>query len=256
MAWRCSGASQAELISNLARADLLSTPRVIEAFKQVDRAYYVQDKSAAYQDSPSYIGYGATISAPHMHAHAIENLEPFLKPGANVLDVGCGSGFLLPIFRSLVSPSTSSSSPSPPNLILGIDHLPTLVSLARSNLQADPAAAPYRMQEGESAFKPGSGTRNVQVICADGRKGSPEEYTPEEGWQVIHVGAAAPTLPRALVSQLASPGRMFIPVGTTGQVILQVDKDEKGRVTQRELFGVNYVPLTDGEMQWREGESP
>lgn len=67
----------------------------------------------------------------------------------------------------------------------------------------------------------------------------------EGPYDVIHVGAAAPTLPEPLVEQLASPGRMFIPVGTDIQSILQVDKDEKGNVTKTKLFGVMYVPLTD-----------
>jgi protein-L-isoaspartate(D-aspartate) O-methyltransferase len=78
MAWRCSGASNSELINNLARAGLLSTPRcahclsphfgslaelflavdrVIEAFRKVDRAYYLSSRGDVYQDSPSYIGF-------------------------------------------------------------------------------------------------------------------------------------------------------------------------------------------------------
>lgn len=57
-------------------------------------------------------------------------------------------------------------------------------------------------------------------------------------YDAIHVGAAAPTLPGPLVDQLASPGRMFIPVGTDSQVILQVDKDEQGNVTKKELMDV------------------
>lgn len=36
-------------------------------------------------------------------------------------------------------------------------------------------------------------------------------------YQVIHVGAAAPSIPDALVDQLAAPGRMFIPVGVVEQ---------------------------------------
>lgn len=56
MAWRCSGSTNAELVDNLVRGSLLQTPRVIEAFKRVDRRFYVQDKYEAYQDSPSYIG--------------------------------------------------------------------------------------------------------------------------------------------------------------------------------------------------------
>lgn len=86
-------------------------------------------------------------------------------------------------------------------------------------------------------------------------------------YDAIHVGAAAPTLPDALVDQLKSPGRMFIPVGTMNQAILQVDKDANGQVTQKELFDVmvripfisfltaiqtldaQYVPLTDRKTQ-------
>jgi protein-L-isoaspartate(D-aspartate) O-methyltransferase len=40
------------------------------------------------------IGYNATISAPHMHAHALENLQPLIpESGGAILDVGSGSGY-------------------------------------------------------------------------------------------------------------------------------------------------------------------
>lgn len=58
-------------------------------------------------------------------------------------------------------------------------------------------------------------------------------------YDAIHVGAAAPTMPAALVEQLACPGRMFIPVGTHSQYIFQVDKDAEGEVTQKEVMGVS-----------------
>jgi protein-L-isoaspartate O-methyltransferase len=57
-------------------------------------------------------------------------------------------------------------------------------------------------------------------------------------YDVIHVGAAAPTLPPALVEQLARPGRMFIPVGDFFQHILEVDKDADGNVTERKVMDV------------------
>jgi protein-L-isoaspartate(D-aspartate) O-methyltransferase len=41
---------------------------------------------------------------------------------------------------------------------------------------------------------------------------------------------------------------MFIPVDDEkgwGQHIYVVDKDEKGDVTKKKLYGVSYVPLTD-----------
>ncbi len=89
-------------------------------------------------------------------------------------------------------------------------------------------------------------------------------------YDAIHVGAAAPTIPEALVEQLASPGRMFIPVGTHTQHIYHVDKDEHGKVTKKEIMGVsvsgtillNLSPLRKPAISmfplqiWRHKETP
>lgn len=55
---------------------------------ETDRALYCKNNS--YQDSPQPIGYGVTISAPHMHAAALQHLSSRLKPGCRAL-VRCGS---------------------------------------------------------------------------------------------------------------------------------------------------------------------
>ncbi|KAH9924834.1 Pcmt1-prov protein [Amylocystis lapponica] len=168
-----------------------------QAMSKVDRANYVYNKASAYEDLPQPIGHGATISAPHMHAHTVENLLPLLCPGARVLDIGSGSGYLVADGAGTV---------------VGIEHVPELVDW---------------------------------MVAGDGRKGYPDAGP----YDVIHVGAAAPTMPAELVEQLACPGRMFIPVGTVAAAIVQVDKDADGNVTQQELFDVMYVPLTDRKPQ-------
>ncbi|GAA5797384.1 hypothetical protein HPULCUR_002768 [Helicostylum pulchrum] len=62
----------------------------------------------SYEDSPQTLGYGATISAPHMHGYALENLEPFLRPGMKALDVGSGSGYLSACMAEMVGETEKS----------------------------------------------------------------------------------------------------------------------------------------------------
>jgi len=239
MAWRSHGESNADLIENLRINGLITVPVVAEAMKKVDRANYVLDKWSAYRDSPQSINYGATISAPHMHAHATENLLRFLQPGMKVLDVGSGSGYTCAVFHHLVSPDDPTK---PKGKVVGIDHIKQLVDFSIQNLKRD----------GVNVKEPDA---RVEMVCGDGRKGYPSEAP----FNAIHVGAAAPTIPQELIEQLASPGRMFIPVDDEadasrffggGQSIWQVDKDEHGEVTKKRLFGVSYVPLTDADKQW------
>ncbi|SPO23845.1 probable l-isoaspartyl protein carboxyl methyltransferase [Ustilago trichophora] len=255
MAWRCSGSTNAELINNMVNSSLITSSRVASAMTAVDRALYVLHPHHAYQDSPQSIGYGATISAPHIHAHAAENLLPFLHPGAKVLDVGSGSGYTLAIFHHLVSPSSLTDSKKK-GKVIGIDHIQALVELANQNLKKDGLIeesknkkTKAKMENEKEDDDEEEGGRIVN-ICGDGRKGVESEAP----FDAIHVGAAAKNIPRNLVDQLKSPGRMFIPVedGDSGeQNIWQVDKTPDGTVTKQKLGGVLYVPLTDVEKQWR-----
>ncbi|KAH9973770.1 protein-L-isoaspartate O-methyltransferase [Lactifluus volemus] len=218
MAWSCTGTTNPQLISNLRRNGLINSDAVATAMKAVDRANYVLDKRHAYEDSPQPIGNDATISAPHMHAHAAELLLPYLRPGARVLDVGTGSGYLTSVLYRLVNGvTTTTTTPSP------------LRGGTVRNIRADGLDGAIDQQ-------------GIVLLTGDGRLGE----LPEKGpYDAIHVGAAAREVPPALVEQLASPGRMVIPVGTYSQRLMQVDKDARGQITQRDLFGVVYVPLTD-----------
>lgn len=207
----------------MAKAGITHSDRVAKAMASVDRANFVLYRDEAYEDAPQRIGHGATISAPHMHAYAAEHLLPFLHTGAKVLDVGSGSGYLTAVLYHLVGPTGK---------VVGIDHIPELVDWSISNLKNDGL--------GDALEK-----KQIEMVAGDGRKG----YANSGPYDAIHVGAAAPTVPQELVDQLASPGRMFIPVGTFSQYIEQVDKDEHGKVSSQRVMGVQYVPLTDKARQ-------
>ncbi|KAK5654246.1 hypothetical protein OQA88_7421 [Cercophora sp. LCS_1] len=231
MAWRSSGATNTDLIENLWRNNLIKSPLVKSAFLKVDRAHYAP--SSPYEDSPQPIGHSATISAPHMHAAAVENLLPYLlpsdtRPAPRVLDIGSGSGYLTHVMAELVGDEGT---------VVGVEHIKALKDLGEVNMR--------KSSEGREFV----GGGRVRFRVGDGRKGWKEEGEEEEGWDAIHVGASAREVHGEMLEQLRSPGRMFIPVdddsGGWSQHVWCVDKDGEGRVSKKKLFGVRYVPLTD-----------
>lgn len=196
----------------------------------VDRANYVPSvaRRSAYQDAPQSIGYNATISAPHMHAFAAELLLPYLNHGCSVMDVGSGSGYLLATLHHLV-PRTGCNTH-----IVGVEHIQELVRESIENLKRDGLGR--ELENGR-----------IVAIQGDGRKGC-SEFAP---YSAIHVGAAAPCIPETLIQQLASPGRLIVPVECpTGNYqyvgtlyinirdLYQIDKDVNGNVEKTILFGV------------------
>eukprot|EP00873_Tetraselmis_striata_P000989 jgi/Tetstr1/421253/TSEL_012257.t1 len=116
MSWTCHGESNAHMVSRLREEGILKTQRLADAMLAVDRAAFVSPQSYTrpYEDHAQVIGFGATISAPHMHAYCLEYLEKWLKPGAKVLDVGSGSGYLTAVFAQLVTPGGKA---------IGIEHI-------------------------------------------------------------------------------------------------------------------------------------
>lgn len=241
MAWYCSALSNSALIDNLCQSGIIQSYAVSSAMKMVDRKNYVQCNP--YLDSPQDIGCKQTISAPHMHAYAMESLLPaLLKPDAKVLDVGCGSGYLLAVMARL----------NPQATVYGIDCVPDLVTLAVSNIAKEDKDL---LENGRVIVQYGDGWDDFSV------SGIPLTAS----FDAIHVGAAAPTIPFALLKQLKLHGRMVIPIGPeSGQELIQVERNKEStsqnttinqvgeiefdmsNFTIRELMSVRYVPLVKG----------
>ncbi|XP_077996354.1 protein-L-isoaspartate(D-aspartate) O-methyltransferase-like [Glandiceps talaboti] len=225
MAWRSHGTSHQELVDKLKQNDIIKDSRVYDALINVDRGIFA--KSNPYMDSPQGIGYNVTISAPHMHAHALEILKDNLNEGDSALDVGSGTGYLTACMASMVGET---------GIAVGIDHIPELVESSKVNINN---CNPELIRSGR-----------LKIVFGDGRQG----YAPDGPYDAIHVGAAPDVVPKALLDQLKPGGRLLIPVGPQGgnQTLDRYDKPKDGGEPKRtKLMGVRYGPLTSTEKQLR-----
>lgn len=164
--------------------------------------------TAAYDDSPLPIGYGQTISQPYIVAEMTRLLQ--LATGAKLLEIGTGSGYQAAVLAEL-------------------GHRVWTIEIVRE--LAESAA--------ERLDRLGYGA--VHVLHADGYHG----WLAEAPFDGIIVTCAAGEVPPPLIDQLATGGRMVIPVGApfSPQWLLVVLKGEDGAVTSEAVMGVRFVPL-------------
>ena len=116
-----------KLVNKLVTEGVITTPRIAEVMKKVDRGFFCVGGDSPYMDCPQSINYNVTISAPHMHAYCMEWMEEKLTPGARVLDVGCGSGYLCATFYEMAQKDGAAN-------VVGIEHIDELANFSTSNL--------------------------------------------------------------------------------------------------------------------------
>ena len=192
--------------------------RILSAMRAVPRERFVPADQVefAYEDAPLPIEEGQTISQPYIVAWMTAALE--LAPGDRVLEIGTGSGYAAAVLAHLAA------------------EVYTIERHAQVGGSGATAAA-------------GCGYTNVVVRCGDGTLGWPE-HAP---FDAIVVAAGGPSVPQALLAQLAIGGRLVIPIGA------QTRDPEAGPGHARtaddyrheELGDVRFVPLI-GADGWAE----
>ena len=193
--------------------------RVLQAMREIPRHLFVpaQYRAMAYDDTPLPIGYDQTISQPLMVGMMAEALR--LQGGERVLEIGTGSGYQAAILARLAL------------VVFTIERIPELAAQARTTLAM-------------------LGITHVHVFVGDGTAGLPE-HTP---YDAIVVAAGAPQVPKALLAQLKTNGRLLIPTGDRmEQTLLRVTRTDEGLRTEA-LGGCRIVPLI-GEHGWPGAES-
>lgn len=188
--------------------------RVLAAMGSVPRHCFVPRhlQHEAYADGPLPIGENQTISQPYMVAITCQ--RAVLEGSERVLEVGAGSGYQAAVLSRLAAE------------VIAIERIPALAELARKNLTA-------------------ANIDNVEIVCGDGTLG----YGPGAPYDAIVVAAAAPELPPALVEQLATGGRIVIPVGTRFMQDLAVYTKNARGLQRSSGDPCVFVPLV-GERGW------
>jgi protein-L-isoaspartate(D-aspartate) O-methyltransferase len=187
----------------------ISNPRVLQAMASVPRHEFVPEAQRrwAYDDGPLPIGYGQTISQPYIVAVMTEQLDP--QPTHRVLEIGTGSGYQAAVLAKLVKE------------IYSIEIIEPLATRAAADLQR-------------------LGYQNVFVRAGDGYQGWPDKAP----FDSVIVTCAPERVPQPLVDQLKEGGHMLIPVGPPLDQQLYVLEKQDGKIKQRAVLPVRFVPMT------------
>ena len=186
----------------------VSDERVLEAMRRVPRHEFVPSELAfqAYEDHPLSIGWGQTISQPFIVAFMTQAVD--LQPASRVLEVGTGSGYQAAVLAQICDE------------VYTIEIIPEL---------AERAAAVLKVL----------GYGNIRLTTGDGYEGWPE-HAP---YDAIIVTCSPTDVPPPLVDQLAEGGRMIIPIDENGNQSLVLMNKKDGRLTQRSILPVLFVPM-------------
>lgn len=190
----------------------ITDEHVLAAMAEVPRERFVPPDLAdrAYHDGALPIGQGQTISQPYVVARMAELLE--LTPDDIVLDVGTGCGYAAAVVSRVV------------RHVWSVERIGPLAE-----------AASLRLDD--------LGYENVTIRVTDGTHGWPE-HAP---YDAIQVAAATEAIPSPLEQQLATGGRLLIPIGRRfSQQLTLVRRVADREWTRTSLDPVRFVPLVGG----------
>jgi len=184
---------------------------VLSAIGEIPRHIFVDEALSirAYEDVSLPIGFGQTISQPYIVARMTEILRNGVQLNT-VLEIGTGCGYQTAVLSKVCKE------------VLSVERIRPLVMKARSHLRTLKC-------------------NNVKLDHADGSVGL-DAFAPFDG---IIVTAAASHVPQELLAQLAIGGRMIIPIGTSTQYLVLIERKAKEYV-QTKLEAVKFVPLLGG----------
>ncbi len=204
-----------EMVEYQIRDRGIQDKQVLAAMYKVPRHEFVESpwKDFAYRDRPLPIGYQQTISQPYIVAYMTETAK--ISPDAKVLEIGTGCGYQAAILGEIAKE------------VYSIEIIPELAERARQTLAQ-------------------LGYENIEVKTGDGYQGW-VEHAP---YDAIIVTAAPEKIPQALVEQLATNGKMVIPVGGGWHQDIVVLTKTEDRIIKEKTIPVRFVPMRRKLIKW------
>ncbi len=221
------------LINSLVKDGYLKTPKIIEAFKQIDRVDFVLEeyKADAYINAPLPIGFGQTISQPLTVAFMIELLQP--KTSEKILEIGSGSGWQTAMLAYCISNAQTNTDEN-----LGKNAGESQPAQGQGKVVAVERILELKEMAQKNVAKHGFIEKgSVEIVLGDGSKGYKNEAPYDK---IIAAAAAEGDVPALWKKQLKIGGRIVAPVGES---IIVIDKISKMKYIKKEYFGFSFVPL-------------
>lgn len=204
----------AKALSDLLKREGVEDPQVLTAIAEIPRHVFVGDvlKHKAYENTALPIGKGQTISQPYIVARMTELLR-LAGVRDKVLEIGTGSGY-----QTAVLAKTFTK-------IFSVERIKSLQWQAKRRLQQ-------------------LDLYNVSMKHGDGWQGW-QSQAPFDG---IIVTAAAATLPKDLLAQLADGGVLLAPIGEQEQKLIMVIRKGDSFI-EHVIAPVKFVPLVPGDIE-------
>ena len=205
---------RAVMIEHQLKSRGIKDQRVLKAMSDVPREEFVPEdlRRFTYEDGPLPIGHGQTISQPYIVALMTELLG--VKPTDKVLEIGTGSGYQAAVLAHLAAK------------VYTIDIIEDL------------------SEDAEDVIEDELKIKNVFFKVGDGYQGW-KEHAP---FDKILLTAAPPSLPKPLIEQLKTGGKIVAPIGQYSQLLKVYEKEPSGELKEITSAAVRFVPMV-GEAQ-------
>ena len=200
---------------NLLRDKGITNEKVISIMEKIPRESFIDPalKQMAYDDDALPIGHNQTISSPYIVAKMSQIIIEEDKMD-KVLEIGTGCSYQTVVLSYLFKK------------VVSIERIKSLYIKSKKIV---------------SDFN----RNNIKLIFGDGYMGSKIDAP----FDAIIITAAPNEIPKSLIEQLKTRGRMIMPLNKNGkQILIRIKNTPKG-IILKEIDDVLFVPMLKGIIQ-------